>query len=341
MPMKRYIASFIIFFLLVLSFGNQSQAVELVTGKTFLVFNGEGAFAPEINGFYTNYTSAGNRVINGSDMTMDDLRTKLTADVDALFLAANNFEGVDLSFIKDWFDLGNKLLWVAGDSDFGAFFIADDLNPVLEEVGSVLRLDAGAVDDPVINDGASYRVIANQLGEGRISDAIRAEIDGELRMPFHGPTSVYYVNNGVPSDLREATLDNVEVVVKSSPHASAIDQDLSAGAGDFYASIGAVGDLPLLVVETMGSNMVVVSGEGVFKDYKFMYGNSMEKSGEFHHGSIVVDTVISFMPSGGSIVDTSSNSSVGTETTTPALSLPLSLVPFSIATLVVVRKRMK
>lgn len=288
-------ALFLVAIMAIMSFSGPVAADELVSGKTFLIANG-GVFEPDVNGFYTNYTNAGNTVINGSDMTMDDLKAKLTSDVDALFLPANNFTGEDLTFIKEWFALGGKLLWVAGDSDFGGFFLAGDLNPVLEEVGSVLRLDAGAVDDPVSNDGASYRVVANQLGDGPISDEIKDYVGvGNFTMPFHGPTSVYYVKDGAPADLREADLENVEVVVKSSPNATAIDQDLSAGPGDYYASINAKGNLPLLAVEKMDTNYVVVSGEGVFRDYKNMYGNALEKSGEFHYGSFVVDEIISYV----------------------------------------------
>ncbi len=341
--------------LLLLAMWVPANGLELVSGKTILVFNG-GVFAPEINGFVGNYTPAGNNVINGtSELGMGPLQNYLTDAVNALFLPANDFDGENLTFIKEWFDLGGKLLWVAGDSDFGGYFIADHLNPVLEEVGSVLRLDAGAVEDPVSNDGASYRVVANQLGDGPISNAIRdqvaeantlREID-YFKMPFHGPTAVYYLNDGVPSDLREENLDTVEVVVMSSPDALGIDQDLSAGTGDFYASINASGNLPLLAVEIMGNNAVVVSGEGVFKDFKNMYGNTLPVSGEFHHGSIVVDTLLSYLwqeviPTLDS-TSTMSNTTVGQDSVqeTPSLQLPVSNLPMvlAIAVLVPLRKR--
>ncbi len=261
--MKQFIV--VVSLLLLVHSGIPTNGLELVSGKTILVFNGGGISSPEINGFYANYTSAGNQVINGTDLTVDSLRTLLTSDVDSLFLPANDLSGENLTFIKEWFDLGGRILWVAGDSDFGGYFISDNLNPVLETVGSVLRLDSGAVNDPTSNDGASYRVIATQLGNGSVSDAIRTEIVGNFKMYFHAPTAVYYLNNNsVPSDLREESLDNVEVVVKSSPDAVAIDQDLSAGSGDFYSSINAVGNLPLLAVETIGSNVVIVSGDSVF-----------------------------------------------------------------------------
>ncbi len=288
-------ALFLVAIMSVMSFSGPVSADELVTGKTFVVFNGDGVFEPEINGFYTNYTDAGNTIINGTDMTLEDLKGNLTSDVDALFLPANDLSGEDLTFIKEWFDLGGKMLWVAGDSDFGGYFISDNLNPVLEEVGSVLRLDSGAVDDPVSNDGASYRVVANTLGDGPIASAIKEHVTGDFKMPFHGPTSVYYMKDGAPADLRNADLENVEVVIMSSDDSKGIDQDLTAGTGDFYASINASGNLPLLAVETMGNNVVVVSGEGVFRDYKNMYGNALEKSGEFHYGSIAVDTIINYV----------------------------------------------
>ncbi len=274
--------------------------LSLVTGKTFLIYGGNDPSHSDFNGFYTNYTNAGNTVINGTDVeTIDQLKAKLTDDVDVLLLPGNQFTSSDdLSFIKTWFEKGDKLLWVAGDSDYGSYFNASLLNPVLETVGSVLRLDAGAVSDDTSNDGADYRVVANTLGSGPIATELKEYVNDTVapfRMPFHGPTAVFYMKDGAPADLRNANVDNVEVVISSSDKAKGIDQDLSATAFDYYASINATGNLPMLVVESMNTSSVIVSGEVNFADYKNMYGNVLEKAGTFHYGSIMVDALISFL----------------------------------------------
>ncbi len=266
-----------------------------VSGKTFLVYLGSSPAHTDISGFYTNYTAKSNTVINSTTMTLANLKGNLTTkNVDALLLPGNQFKDSDnLTFIKTWFDQGNKLLWVAGDSDFGGYFNASKINPVLKLVGSVLRLDAGAVADPVWKDGASYRVVANQLGTGAIADKIKSQVTN-FTAPFHGPTAVYYEQNGVAKDLRTTTPTNVQVVVKSSANATALDQDLSGTAADFYVTSTTTGNYPLLATETMKSNMVVVSGEADFTSYKNMYGKTLEKSGKAHDGMIVVDTVIDY-----------------------------------------------
>ncbi len=317
-----------LFLVALMLMGSVAPASSLVTGKTFVIYTGSGAFHQDYNGFYGNYTGAGNTVINASDFTYDALVAILeNTTVDALFLPGNEFaDNESLTPIKTWFESGKKLLWVAGDSDFGGYFVSQKLNPVLETVGSVLRLDAGAVDDPVSNDNASYRVVANQLGDGPIASTIDAT---DFKMIFHGSTSVYYVENGTPKDLRNATVDNVEVVVKSSKDAKVIDQDLSASSGDFYVTINeTTGNYPMLVTETIGDSMVVVSGEANFADYKNMYGNTFEVSREFHYGSIVVDAIITYFFEKIGTADSSF--------------LPFNfVVPFSIfmATAIFIRKR--
>lgn len=288
---KMIIAVFALGFFMISAAFNPASA--LVADKTFMIYTGHSAAHDNVSGFIGNY-STDNTIINGTDI---DFATELDDSVDALFLPGNEgFTTAELTAIGDWFALDGKLLWVAGDSDFGDFFIAADLNPVLKKVGSVLRLDAGAIDDVESSDGSGYRVVSTGVGDGEIATAVTEGMDNVTTI-YHGPTSVYYVVGDVRTDLRGADVENVEVITMASPTAKILDQDVTLGDDDFYYSIAndkAEGNYPMLAVEVMGKGMVIVSGEASFTSYKNMYGNFFEKSGNYHVGGELVDNLITY-----------------------------------------------
>ena len=70
------------------------------------------------------------------------------------------------------------------------------------------------------------------------ADAIVGTFNKTRGMPFHGPTSVFGWNttSGTAVDLRSTSLTNVDVLLRTSAAASALDQDASNSAADFYTS---------------------------------------------------------------------------------------------------------
>lgn len=309
----------------------------IVEGKTIMIYTGNSASHTDMSGFYSNYSHA-NTVINNTEI---DFTTELNANVDALFLPANEgFSLTSINAISNWFALGNKLLWVAGDSDYGGYFIARDLNPVLESVGSVLRIDAGAIDDLVSNDGSGYRVVSTGVGNGEIAQAITKDMIN-VSLPFHAPTSIYYMNNEQGADLRSNNVENVEVIIFSSPYAKVLDQDVSMGDDDFYYSTESYGNYPLLAVERIGNSTVVASGECNFCSYKTMYGTSFEKSRNPHLGSEFVDSLISyFLPE---IVDISNITVTTSIINTPPVFVPINgtAVMISITFVTILTRKLK
>ena len=271
------------------------QKHEVVTGAKILVFVGD-AYHDEPLNFVNVYNVSGNTVMMSTDY---DFATDLaTDDFDAVLISnINEMSDANMTAIKTWFETGQKLLWLGGDSDYGGFYNASGFaNPMLNMIKSQLRVDAGAIADSQSNDAASYRVIANETGIS--SPLVDYVTDGFEIAPFHGPTSVFgwdYTNNkGV--DLRNTTLTGVDVIVNSSKAAEALDQDISLTAYDFYAySDAGNGSYPMMASEKFNGSYVVVTGEVIFDDYKFMYGSFTEKNQLPHQGMMLVDRMISWV----------------------------------------------
>lgn len=223
----------------------------------------------------------------------------------ALLLSASNldytFEEVDQ--IYNWFHSeGPHLLWIAGDSDYGGFYTPHSSNMLLETLGSNLRVSADAVADDFNNDGASYRVAAQSPAcEGELSCIFT---DGVGSAIFHGPTSIVGYSEGVVVDLNSDPLPGVEVVMRASSDAYALDQDLTESELDYYSSNGILGDYPMMAIQDMGGEkFIIASGEAIFSDYKNMYGMETEQglngipeawNGGFHEGKMLVDNVMTW-----------------------------------------------
>ncbi len=268
-----------------------TETITYATDLKILIYTGNNAAHTDAMGFYVNYTNAGN-IVNISDnynfagLEIDEI------DV-VLFPGNQNFNEEDLNALSSWFNSGVKLLWVGGDSDYGGYFHANQINPVLEAVGTKLRLDAGEIEDPVSNDGAPFRVITNVTGSP--SPLVDYVTDGFNRTIFHSPTSVIWFDGIEYRDLRGKTnMAGIDIVLESHTTSNALDQDISTGPDDFYAYSEEKGSYPLLVTEAIGVSLVVVSGEANFMDYKQMYGTTTLYEGTPHQGSLIVDNILSY-----------------------------------------------
>ncbi|MCH8907895.1 MAG: hypothetical protein IH840_12475 [Candidatus Heimdallarchaeota archaeon] len=351
MKMKRiYLASLLIGLFLVsgVQTTKADAATAYPTGLKILVFyDSQDSYSTDYKGLVANYTAAGNTVTvvteTNWNFTVND-----TTGYDALFVSVwgsdifNETTNLQVQSIKTWFDLGSKLLWVGGESDFAGNWIANKTNPLLQALGTNLRFDAGAVGDSVSNDGdGSHRVVANVTGVN--STFVFAVTQGFKEMIFHGATPIYYDMAGVSKDLRNMTLPStIDVVINTSRFAEAQDQDTSVGNDDYYKYINISapdyhdinGSFPMLVVDwAAGSSdsVLVLSGERVFSDYKNMYGTIREKSRGLHQGSAVVDAIVNYyfvtMKGGAGVLvhnkyntltDTVTNTETETETETEA-----------------------
>jgi hypothetical protein len=264
----------------------QTTATVGVSDKTLLIYAGHGSFDS-----YDNFDAA----YNDSNTVLRETTWPSLDGADLLFLAQNreiNEESI-LADIDAWFGNG-KVLWVASDSDFSGDCLSSCLNDVLETVGSQLRLDASAVYDPVHNDGASYRVMSYEAGDGPIATQVLTGV-ANISMPFHGPTSVYASVSGTATDLRTTVPEGVEVILYSADTSLIDDQDASLSAEDFYSGESTTGSYPLLAVEEMSNGgIIIASGEAILSDYKNMYGDVWEQSALPHEGKEISDNLLTW-----------------------------------------------
>ncbi|MHA1912593.1 MAG: hypothetical protein ACTSYA_12975 [Candidatus Kariarchaeaceae archaeon] len=249
-----------------------------------------GIFHTQFDFITTNMTSYGASVkVNNETYTFDQT-------IDVMMYAALNtsLSPDDKDDLKQWFDGGNKTLWISGDSDYSAYFIPTEVNAILDYLGTHVRYDAGSYEDLECNDGAGYRLMANETGDGLIASIVT---EGVERVLFHGPTSIIGYNDGLV-DLRTTSIDNVEVIMSASEAAIVYDGDLSNTEFDFYVKSSENGSYPMLVVEKIGSSYLIVSGDTTFSDYKNTYGITSMYDNSSTQGSILVDQLLNFCVKG-------------------------------------------
>ncbi|MHA2096651.1 MAG: right-handed parallel beta-helix repeat-containing protein, partial [Candidatus Hodarchaeales archaeon] len=231
---------------------------------------------------------------------------ELSEDVDVLLIPSStmSYDEFELDHISYWFGTeGDKLLWTAGDSDFGGYYPTEPNNAILERVDARLRISADAVQDFVNNDGAPYRVAVPTPVSGGMYNSIFT--DGVSSAIFHGPASVLGYQGGAV-DLLVNPLPDVEIIMQAGAEAQAVDQDGSATDYDFYSFNKPFdGNYPMMAIDSHfgDGKHVIVSGEPIFTDYQNMYGlhtgqamrgNPDVWNGGIHDGKILVDNIFNW-----------------------------------------------
>jgi len=297
-----------------LQFGGNKIAFDISHGGYHTT---EADLAPLIG----NLTAAGNEVVYINDTW------GIADDIDAIFFTQpdDNYTATELADIAAWFELGDKLMWVSGDSDYGGFFNPWAGNGILSAIGSISRLDGTSISDPTYNDGASYRVAATEVGYGDVLYDVMAEaLAGDeatgLTIPagtiFHGPCAIVAYDGTYYKDLRYGASvfpERVNVILTYSEDAISLDSDVSDGWGanntageysiDLYANV--TGDIfdtglyPALVHEVFSehSSNLIVSGEAIYTYYKFMYNQITENgvyNGGLHYGQWLVNNILNY-----------------------------------------------
>lgn len=266
-----------------------------------------GYHANDVDNLAANLTLAGNTVVYiNQSWRLDD-------DVDVLFLTEADVgrdwsikQIVDIAF---WFAQGDKLLWGAGDSDYGGYYDPYAINNVLEGLGSIIRLDATSISDAVYNDGAAYRAAATEFGVG--DPLYDTDIVGNVSEGctagaiFHGPCSIVAFDGTYYKDLRYGKSifpERVWTLMTYSVNATSDDSDVSDDwqGLDLYANSTTNGLYPALVYEhslTYDSH-IVLSGEAIYSDYKYMYDQKTE-NGVYNNGTafgqVIVNNLLNFL----------------------------------------------
>jgi len=207
------------------------------------------------------------------------LNDSVLSDADALMVAGiygeqAGFAQSEIDAVADWFNAGNKFLWVGSDSDYGgASYINANMSAMLEAVGSHIYPEPTSVEDPESNCDAAYRVVANETSD----DPYVADIvDGVSKVMMHGPTCLYGSTSATAGEdavaLEETDIENVYPLSYYGDAAFITDADLIAPYGH---DNGDEGPLVATAVEVnageAGNGIILVSGASMYGDYQPMF----------------------------------------------------------------------
>jgi len=205
----------------------------------------------------------------------------LLADIDVLIIGQPTvaFSPDELIALKNWLKRYNKVLWVAGDSDYGTGpQTIDACNTLLEYINAKLRLENGAVYDNVNNAGAYYRVLT-RVAPDNISELYTDMLTVNITKPIlmHGPDALIWVdeqgvyhnpmNETFPGMVRIVWSYNTSYIGDNQPPANIVYDQLNYGQG--------TGNWSFVMVAgeywNESNNLIIVSGESPYGDYQPMY----------------------------------------------------------------------
>ncbi len=177
--------------------------------------------------------------------------------------------------IANWFNAGNKFMWVGYDSDYDGNSVITNMTAMLEGVGSHVYGEPLSVEDPESNCASGYRAVANETSDDEFVADIVADVDAVL---MHGPTLLYGMESGflwgagTPVALETVTIPNVYPLLYYSEAATLVNPDLIDG---FAHSDGDVGSVVAATIEisagAAGTGVIVVSGASPYGDYQPMF----------------------------------------------------------------------
>lgn len=218
----------------------------------------------------------------GDKITYDALKNN---DVTILILGqpTSPLPPDEIEAIKQWLQEGGKVLWIAGDSDYGNGAKTQQfINSLLDQLGVTnLRLELASVEDPVSNAGAPYRVvaIADPWEDTPKRDILVKNFQYDGKVLAHGPGLVAWVDGKDGSgDWHPLAPDNkpekTYVLVHSS--SDAILKENNDPPANAYEP-GAQGEFPIVaaqLVEANGkNNVIIVSGETPVGGYEPMWAS--------------------------------------------------------------------
>ncbi|ASJ11057.1 aminotransferase [Thermococcus sp. P6] len=261
----------------------------------------------------------------GEKITYDAIK-----DVDFLILGqpSQAFAQDEIQAIVKWWSDGNRILWVAADSDYGdGVNRIDFADAILDNIGANLRVDQASVEDATSNAGAGYRVVGqvNPDSSTPDKDMITKDLANGGKVLFHGPGVVAYVDDSGnwKALTPNAGIENVYVIVTSSKDGQIVENN--DPAANAYEA-GSTGVFPLMAVQLFPDkkNVLIVSGETPYGGYEPMW--APEYHGVKLDGPQFVSNFIKWATSVQSTLGQTKSES-GESTCGPAAILGLALLP--------------
>jgi hypothetical protein len=229
--------------------------------------------------------------LTAADLSGADMLVMIQAD------PAVEYTTAELSAITAWFAEGNKLLWVASDSDYpdGQELRIPKANLVLETVGSKLRGENAETQDPVVNFDAAYRVkgVSTYCPED-----YNFLVAGVTYAQFHGCGVIVGYLNGNYYALDETDIDGVYVIMTSSD--TGVISDESAPAPEAHTP-GSEGAFAMMALEAMANNnYVIATSDAPFSHYSPMYKPEIQRNDRYgltsnpNQGAVLFGNILDF-----------------------------------------------
>jgi len=249
-------------------------------GLAPIVYNNQ-TLAPGMVETLTQYTF----VYFGNESYMEELGIRwlgrsitpgLLESVDVLIIGQPtvNLSSAEVSAIRDWFYSGGKVLWIAGDSDYGSGVVTQGIvNYILKALNAPLRIDLCSVEDPVNNAGGrAYRLIAydRPSKDTPYLSLLTQSINHGILA--HGPGPVALYSGGEWKPLRDADKPpNVYIILRTGKSADIVENNPPKAKA---YSAGETGEFPIVAAWVWGSgkrSVLIVSGETPIGGYEPMW----------------------------------------------------------------------
>ncbi|NJE55575.1 CGP-CTERM sorting domain-containing protein [Thermococcus sp. 21S9] len=205
----------------------------------------------------------------------------------------------EIKAIRQWLEEGGKVLWVAGDSDYGNGAKTQQfVDSLLDQLNITnLRVDLASVEDAVSNAGGkSYRVIAydDPWKDTPKRDILVQNLKYGGKVLAHGPGVVAWVDgkdgSGNWHPLTPNSKPDEAYVIVHSNSSSDITENNAPAANAYQA--GQTGEFPIVAAQIVkvGDNkkpdVIIVSGETPIGGYEPMW------AGEYYGVKLDGPTVI-------------------------------------------------
>mgnify|MGYP003572071994 FL=1 len=197
----------------------------------------------------------------------------------SIYGAGNGYLAAEVTAISDWFNAGNKFMWIGYDSDYTSApdsgqWNNDNMTMILEAVGSHIYGEPSAIEDPISNCASAYRAVANTSSA---IDDLEVFTDGVTNVLLHGPTLLYGADGDSttnPVALETETIDDVYPIFSYGGNATIVDGDI---IDPLAHTIGDTGNFFAVALENNAgddeSSTLMVSGASPYGGYQPMYSS--------------------------------------------------------------------
>jgi len=304
-------------------FSNTNEFTKPPANSNVLVWSGNGAFHSEIGKFTRDAAGWGYEVRSSTE----EIESHMLNDIDVLIVNAPDYlNNSELLTIEEWFEGGSsRSIWVTGESDYGGYWSPSGtstdpgVNNLLYSISSHLYFQDDAVYDPVINDGANYRVICNE--PNIYEEPSQIIMDGVVNVSMHGPTAVIPYSTvtaqgeGTVTEFSE--LYTCQWLVNTSATGSILDQDFDDDA--YWEGYPTAKNMSLTMAAIewntgIAENRIALTGESIIADYKDLYSPVSDNLGISLQNSKMVHQLLNWLTS-EEAVTTTSDTSTSTTTT--------------------------